>query len=132
MVQVMLAGRLVKDPAIITTKLNSKQFLQFTVAAQIPERGEDGRFKANYFVCKVFGERGIALSHMLGKGDAVAVVGRMKELNYTKKDGTSGHILEVVVEDFDWNGRKETVKSGEVPVEGFGNIVPDDSNLDFE
>ena len=107
---VCLAGRLTADVEKVEYgKGKDKKLMgRFTIAVR-DGVDEDGEPKAQFIRCVMFGENGVnALSEFAGKGDAISVVGRLKNGMYEDKDGVTRYTTDVIVSDFDFmNSRKK-------------------------
>jgi len=99
-----ITGNLVRDVEIKQTKTGSTMAI-FTVAVNI---GYGERQTTEYTQCMLFGKRAESgLINYLKKGQSVAVAGSFEVERYTKKDGTQGASLTVVVDDVDLMGKRD-------------------------
>ena len=107
---VCLAGRLAADVEKVTygDKKDKKVMGRFTLAVR-DGVDDDGNPKAQFIHCVMFGENGVnALAEFAGKGDAISVVGRLKNGMYEDKDGITRYTTDVIISDFDFmNSRKQ-------------------------
>lgn len=99
--EVMLAGRLTKDPEIRKTQ-NGKSVCSFTVAIDRPrakDAPEDAEKQADFISCVAWG--GIA-DHLAAdgeKGSQVFVIGRIQTRSYTNQTGQKIYVTEVQCRD---------------------------------
>lgn len=111
---VCLAGRLTADIEKVEygEGKNKKLMGRFTLAVR-DGVDDDGEPKAQFIRCVMFGENGVnALATFTGKGDAVSVVGRLKNGMYEDKDGITRYTTDVIVSDFDFlNSKKKEENS---------------------
>jgi len=99
-----ITGNLVRDAETKQTKTGSTMAI-FTVAVNI---GYGERQTTEYTQCMLFGKRAESgLINYLKKGQPVAVAGSFEVERYTKKDGTQGASLTVVVDDVDLMGKRD-------------------------
>jgi len=133
--QVILMGRLTKDPEIrdtTTTKVAS-----YTLAVERRRRAENGEEQADFISCKAFSRSAEFAQNWLHKGTKIIVRGRIQTGKYTNKDGQTVYTTDVIVDDQESceskaAAEKASVETGK-PVDAF--IVPDnleDDGLPFK
>ena len=133
--QVILMGRLTKDPEIrdtTTTKVAS-----YTLAVERRRRAENGEDQADFISCKAFSRSAEFAQNLLHKGTKIIVRGRIQTGKYTNKDGQTVYTTDVIVDDQELceskaAAEKASVETGK-PVDTF--IVPDnleDDGLPFK
>jgi single-strand DNA-binding protein len=133
--RVVLAGRLVKDPEL--RKTNSDVSLAtFTIAVDNRVKEADGTRGTIFMDCKVFREQAENLVKFTRKGSLIAVDGSLNQRNFTRQDGTKGHVIEVAVDSVTFlEPKKESAedqpKFDDVPAQSSGNNLdlndlPDD------
>jgi len=133
--QVILMGRLTKDPEIrdtTTTKVAS-----YTLAVERRRRAENGEDQADFISCKAFSRSAEFAQNLLHKGTKIIVRGRIQTGKYTNKDGQTVYTTDVIVDDQEFceskaAAEKASVETGK-PVDTF--IVPDnleDDGLPFK
>ena len=106
--RVFITGNLTRDSELRTTA-TGMSILGFSVA--VNDRVKDqatGEWKdrPNFIDCMVFGRRADALAKLLGKGQKVAVAGRLRQTTW-ERDGQKRSKLEVVADDVDLMSRRE-------------------------
>jgi single-strand DNA-binding protein len=94
--QVILAGRLTKDPEI--KQLNTMQSATFALAVERFKKKEDGTYEADFVNIKAFDKLAEISSKYLRKGKPVLVVGRLHIHEY-EKDGERKWFTEVVADN---------------------------------
>lgn len=72
--------------------------------------------KTMWIDCSVWGKRAEKLAPYLTKGKKVAVLGRISQDNYTKRDGTPGFRIEVSCNEVEFlGGRQQEQDQGDQP-----------------
>lgn len=97
--RVNLCGRLTKNPDLRATS-TGMSVCSFTVAVDRP-RNKDGVKEADFIRCKAFGKQGESIAYYKGKGDMIAVDGRLQTGSY-EKDGIRHYTTDVIVERADF------------------------------
>lgn len=95
------AGRLGRDAEI--REANGKPVANFSVAVDDFRNGEKGTL---WISCSLWGDRATKLTPFLGKGQAVAVSGRVGVRQYTANDGSAKAELTLMVNDVTLLGSK--------------------------
>lgn len=119
--QVVLIGRLTKDPEVRYTQ-DGMAIARFSLAVDRMTKGEK---KADFINILVFGKQAENCEKYLAKGRKVAIEGRIQTGSYTKDDGTKVYTTDVVagrVEFIDWGEKKK--EDEEVP-QGFEALDED-------
>lgn len=115
--QVMLIGRLTKDPEIRVTNTNIS-VASFTIAVN------GIKDEVDYFNIVAWRQLADICAKYIRKGKQVAVVGKLKTRTYDAKDGSKRYITEVVADNIqmlsDPQQSKPTLPDDIVPV------TPDD------
>lgn len=88
-------GRLVRDVEVKITK-NGKELAQLTLA--VDNRGKDAG--TTYIKCVAFGDTAKFIAQYTRKGTLAAVIGSLKQTDYTNKDGKPVKDYEVLVDQF--------------------------------
>ena len=89
---VTLIGRLTSDPSLSYTPNTQTAIASFRLA--VSRESKDGG--ADFIQCKVFGKQAENLQQYKGKGDEIAVEGRIETGSYEKRDGTKVYTTEVI------------------------------------
>ena len=94
--QVVLVGRLVRDP-VINKASNNETYSNITVAVPRSYKNANGEYDTDFINCMLW--KGIAENTVeyCKKGDIVGIKGRIQTSSYTKDD-TKEYITEVLVE----------------------------------
>lgn len=102
--KIIIKGRLTRDPEL-KTGANGMEFCKFTVA--VDRRKTKDQREADFFDCTAFGQTGAAIDKFLCKGREVLIEGRMESSKSEGKDGVKRTYWGVVVENFEFCGKKE-------------------------
>lgn len=108
--RVIEVGRLTRDPELRTTTAG-KSVCSFTLAVDRP-RNKDGVKEADFIRCKAFGKQGESIAYYKGKGDMIAVDGRLQTGSY-EKDGIRHYTTDVIVERADFLAKEKHAQSDE-------------------
>lgn len=124
---VILIGRLTKDPEVKYIPDSQMAIATFTIAIDRPSKGEEK--KADFPRIKVFGKTAENVERYCSKGKLIAIQGSIQTGSYKNKDGQTVYTTDVVanrVQFLEWdkdNKEEEPVKA-EVP-EGFSAVDAD-------
>ena len=94
--QVVIAGRLVADPQIVTTE-NNKKRTYITVAVPRSYKNVDGTYDTDFIQCVLWNGIAETTCEYCKKGDIVGVKGRIQTSNY-EKDGEKVYSVDVIAE----------------------------------
>lgn len=133
--KVLLTGRLTKDPELRYTQQGT-EVASCTVAINT-SYGE--KKQVDYINITAWGNLGKFLNKYYTKGQAIAVVGRLKNNNYEDKNGNKKYTTEVVAESIEFVGNKkqddtvpeETQFPDNYKSEYQNNIILNDDMLPF-
>ena len=107
---IVVTGRCVREPEVLYE--DEKVMVSFTIA----DNGHNGREKTvNFHRCVAYGSRAERLGNILGKGVGISVSGRLNKSKYTGKDGVTREQCDILVNDFTFTDRKDSVPTPEVP-----------------
>lgn len=142
---VVLVGRLTRDPELRFLPMNGTPVANFTLAidkplskAKIQEMEAKGRPTADFINIVVWGRQAENCANYLAKGRLTAVQGRLQSRTYDAKDGTRRYVVEVVaerVEFLEWGDenrspdfdRDKSEYESEFPdIDGFHPVDDDD------
>lgn len=100
---VTLVGRLTKKPELKMTN-GGTQVCEFTIAVQ---RDKDN---ADFPQVVTFGKTAENLCKFQNKGSMIGVSGRLQTRTYTRKDGTTAYVSEVIANNVEYlSSKSETV-----------------------
>lgn len=126
-----IMGRLVNDPELRRTN-SGKAVVSFTLACDKPGRDSG----ASFIPCVAWEKTGEFIDSYFHKGSPIAVEGRLESRQYEARDGQKRTVLEVVVSQAHFCGKKEEKKDGDFgyPAHRQNNFTPldgDDAELPF-
>jgi single-strand DNA-binding protein len=105
----VLMGRLVRDPELRRTN-TGKAVVSFTIA--VDNFGKDSG--ASFIPCVAWEKTGEFVNNYFVKGSPIIVEGRLASRQYEAKDGKKQTVLELVVTQAHFCGKKEENNSGYV------------------
>lgn len=134
--QVILIGRLARDPELRFTAGSGKAVATFSIAVNRPFSKEK---EADFFRVVVFGKTGENCANYLAKGRLVAVQGRIQNNNYETQSGEKRYTTEVIadqVEFLEWGNKASSGGGFEgggsfMDTNGFQAIDEDDDDIPF-
>lgn len=118
--EIVLSGRLVKDPEVRYTQ-TQKVVTLFSLAVSREVKNEQGNYDADFFNCVALGKTAELMGNTLKKGARILLSGRVQIRNY-ESNGERKYITEVIVNKFEYLDRKEQPKA----MEDMGMEVPFD------
>ena len=101
---VQLLGRFTRDNDF--KELGSTSVFRNNIAVQRNFKNKDGERESDFINVVAFGELAKLLNQYFGKGQQIAVQGRIQTGSYEKEDGTRVYTTDVVVNQFDFVGSK--------------------------
>lgn len=104
---VILIGRLTKDPQLSFSKGKGTAIARLTVAVNRMQKGE-----ADFINCTAFGKTAETIGNYMTKGSQIAINGELRVDNYKKEDGTWVNNTNVLVNRFEF---VSGVKQGNTP-----------------
>ena len=114
---IILIGRLIKDPELRYTQSSNATYARFTIAVdrgmskdKKQELEAKGQQTADFINIVVWGKQAENCQRYLQKGRNVAIQGRLQSGSYTAQDGTKKYTTEVWAERvqfIDWGEKKE-------------------------
>lgn len=101
---VILIGRLTKDPQLSFSKGKGTAIAKLTVAVNRMQKGE-----ADFINCVAFGKTAETIGNYMTKGSQIAINGEIRVDNYKKEDGTWVNNTNVLVNRFEFvsGGKQE-------------------------
>lgn len=102
---VVLIGRLTKDPEIRYTSGTQMAVATFTVAIDRPVKAGEEK-KADFPRVTVFGKQAENCEKYLAKGRLVGIHGRIQTGSYTNKDGATVYTTDVVADRVEFLGNQ--------------------------
>ena len=97
-------GRLTRDPDVRYTQ-SGKAVVSFTLAID-RRRSGDGNQQADFVACVAWEKTAGTIGNYCGKGQQIAVEGRIQSRSYEAQDGSKRYVTEVVVQSMEFCGKK--------------------------
>lgn len=113
--EIILSGRLVKDPEVRYTQ-TQKVVTLFSLAVSREVKNEQGNYDADFFNCVAWGKTAELMGNTLKKGARILLSGRVQIRNY-ESNGERKYITEVIVNKFEYLDKKETKAMGDMGME---------------
>jgi len=106
--QVILMGNFTRDPQLSYTP-NQTPVVEFGLAVNRKWKGEDGsqREEVLFIECQCYGKRAEVIVKHFTKGNPIFIQGRLKQERW-EKDGEQHSRIRIMVENFEFIGRKES------------------------
>lgn len=101
---VQLLGRFTRENEF--KELGSTSVFRNNIAVQRNFKNKGGERESDFINVVAFGKTAELLNQYFGKGQQVAVQGRIQTGSYDKEDGTRVYTTDVVVDQFDFVGSK--------------------------
>ncbi len=124
---VVLIGRLTKDPEVRYTSESQMAVATFTLA--IDRQQKEGKEKqADFPRVTAFGKTAELCERFLAKGRLVGIQGRLQTGSYKNKEGVTIYTTDVVadrVQFLEWGDKTEKDPNPQIP-DGFQEITEDD------
>lgn len=101
---VQLLGRFTRDNEF--KELGGTSIFRNNIAVQRNFKNKDGERESDFINVVAFGKTAELLNQYFGKGQQVALEGRIQTGSYEKEDGTRVYTTDVIVNQFDFVGSK--------------------------
>ena len=121
---ITIMGRLTADSELRRTT-TGKAVVSFTIACDKP--GKDNG--ASFIPCVAWEKTGEFINKYFSKGSAIIVEGRLESRQYETKDNQKRTVLEVIVSQAHFCGKKEDGKG--TTTQNFAMLEDDDIDLPF-
>ena len=105
--KVFLIGRLTRDPDLRYTG-NNTPVASFSLAVNRNFTNQQGEREADFFNITVWRKQAENVKNYLSQGSQVAVEGRLQTRNYEDKDGQKRYVTEVVADNVEFLGSKNS------------------------
>lgn len=86
---VLIVGRLARDPERRADAKTGNATVTFTIATKISKKGPDGKYLTNFFNCVAYGSTADIVSKFCIKGSELGIVGELRNDNYKDKNGNA-------------------------------------------
>jgi len=106
--QVIVMGNFTRDPQLSYTP-NQTPVVEFGLAVNRKWTKQDGSAgeEVSFFECQCYGKRAEVIVKHFTKGNPIFVQGRLKQERWDK-DGTAHSRIRIMVDSFEFVGRKES------------------------
>lgn len=101
---VQLLGRFTRDNEF--KELGGTSIFRNNIAVQRNFKNKDGERESDFINVVAFGKTAELLNQYFGKGQQVALEGRIQTGSYDKEDGTRVYTTDVIINQFDFVGSK--------------------------
>lgn len=108
--KVTLVGRLTKDPELKFTPGAGTAVTTFTIAVNRRFKRE-GQPDADFIPVVVWGRMAEVTANYMSKGRQIGISGRIETRSYEAKDGTRRYVTEVIAEEVEFLGNKQSAES---------------------
>ena len=109
--QIVLAGRLVSDPEVVTTENNRKR-TNITVAIPRSFKNIDGTYDSDFIKCTLWNGIAESTHEYCKKGDIIGVKGRIQSSTY-EKDGEKKYSMDIIAEKVSFLSSRKVDKADE-------------------
>lgn len=106
--QVVLMGRLTRDPDVRYAQNEQRTVIARYTLAVDRRKSQDGKQEADFISCIAFGKNGEFAEKYLKKGSKIAVSGRIQTGSYTNNNGDKVYTTDVVVVSQEFAESKNT------------------------
>ena len=111
--RVILIGRLTRDAELKRLTNSDNAIANFSIAVDNFGKDANGERRPAIFLnCSAWGKQAENLTKYTRKGSNVAVDGRLTQRTYTRKDGTTAQVIEIVCDNIQFLDPKGTVQEG--------------------
>jgi single-strand DNA-binding protein len=112
--QVTLLGHVGRDPEMSYSN-DGIAVTKFSLATN--RRGKGGKDETTWWNCTAFRGLGETMNTHVHRGDMLLVTGAPSLREYTRRDGSPGSSLDVVIDKFAFAGGKKSADAGTAPGE---------------
>lgn len=96
--QIILSGRITKDPELKKTNNTNASYCQFSIAVRNDYKNNDGSYDSIFVDCSVFNGTADYLSRYVKKGDMLLIKGKLSVQVYQDKENKTRTYTSVIVE----------------------------------
>ena len=127
--QIILIGRLTRDPEVKTTQ-GGTEVCSFTVAVDRKFKSASGEREADFINCVAWKQRATLIGQYFSKGSKIGIVGNLQTRKYQDKDDRTVYVSEVIVDEVEFIDKKDEKR--EEPKQVYQPIEEDDAALPFD
>ena len=108
--QIVLVGRLTKDPEVIEKE--NKKLSTIVLAVQRPFKNVNGVYETDFIKCIMWNVIAENTSEYCHCGDVVGIKGRLQTDSYEDEDGNKKYVVEVIAEKVTFlSSKKEAIST---------------------
>lgn len=109
--EVVLVGRLTKDPELRTTNEGSDK-ARITIAVNRNFKDKNGNYNTDFFDILLWNSLAKRVNEWCKKGDTIGVRARLQNISYTDKEGKKVYKNEIVADDISFiaNSQKKEIE----------------------
>ena len=129
--QVILIGRLTKDPEVKNTQ-SGKAVCSFTVAVDRKFKSKDGDRQADFISCVAWEQRATLLGQYFQKGSKIGIIGNIQTRDYKDKDDKKVYVTEIIVDQIEFIDSKSDGDSKPAQNPKAPPVIEEDYPLPFD
>lgn len=130
--KVFLIGRLTRDPDVRYTQgPEQKCIARYTLAVDRRKPKDSTGQQADFISCVAFGKAGEFVEKYCHKGTKLAISGRIQTGSYTNRDGQKVYTTDVVAEEQEFAGSKNSEENGQQAAQGQQEAQKDTGFMDI-
>lgn len=118
---VVLVGRITRDPELRYTPQQNQAVATFNLAVNRQFKNANGEREADFISCVIWRQQAENLANWAKKGTLIGLTGRIQTRNYENQQGQQVYITEVVADSFQMLESKGGAKQNE---ESQNNTTP--------
>ena len=119
---VILMGRLTKDPEIRYGQTSNTGVASFSIAVDRKMKNKDGETLADFFKVSCFGQKAVFAEKYLRKGIKIVLKGEIRNDNYTNKEGQKIYGTQIIADEIEF---AEPKASGKPEFPALGPVLGD-------
>lgn len=105
--KVIMVGNLARDPELTTTS-SGINVCRFSIAVNRRFANADGEREADFFNCVAWRATADFVNRYFKKGSRIGIVGSLQSRSYEGQDGNKRYVTEVVAEEVEFVGAKNS------------------------
>ena len=103
---IILKGRLTRDIDLKYTQTNNTALASGSIAVD-RRFAQEGQTNVDFFNIKAFGKQAEVISKYFKKGSEILIQGHIQNNSWEGQDGTKKTSTDVIIDNFDFCGKKE-------------------------
>ena len=111
---VNIIGRVASDILKFPIAQFNKNVVKFAIAVDNRTRKTDGRKDTFFFDCEAWDIVGDKIYEVCKKGDKLGISGHLEQAKFTRKDGSNGSMVKIVVSGVEFLFEKRTSETEEI------------------